>query len=316
MALDLADIALVLIPVDDGLALDVISRQIEECGSEHVAFFPRKRSQAHVLYEEPPRNVSVFTNPVIFLRYSLWRYVFGSSMESADSNITLPFDFVSPEQFEIYLDIQDSKASIRFLDGNTLLDGRALVEGVTVDLKDGAIIKIEDIMFKVLKIRSSAAAEPNTGQTEDVHGEQRHTQSLATERPVAHAETMAFLEGISKQPSDSSMRQEETLPQARLDPSAHRDPSSLLEALPKLEDYRRGALIGKGGFGQVFKHKDRRSVEVFAVKVLAFPETKCTGREDIDEKMDKLSDRKMTYINREEEILLKADHVSYRGDRK
>ena len=49
MALDLTDIAPVLIPADDGPALDVIRRLIEECGSEHIAFLERKRLKYHML---------------------------------------------------------------------------------------------------------------------------------------------------------------------------------------------------------------------------------------------------------------------------
>lgn len=56
-----------------------------------------------MLYEESPRDASIFAAPVIFLRYALWPYLFGSSTESGESNIILPFDFVCLKQFEIYL---------------------------------------------------------------------------------------------------------------------------------------------------------------------------------------------------------------------
>lgn len=57
-------------------------------------------------------------------------------MDSGNSDIILPFDFVSSRQFDIYLDTEQSKASIRFWNGKTLLDGKAFAEGATADLRN------------------------------------------------------------------------------------------------------------------------------------------------------------------------------------
>lgn len=269
-------------------------------------------------------------------------------MDSGDSNIILSFDFVSSEQFEIYLDFQNSKASIRFCNGRTLLDGKVFAEGATTDLKNGAKIEIEDIVFKVLKIDASAATESNSGPKIDVHGEQRlsklkgatmvnlqtntspppakifdalPSENLqqdsdgvlrrpATKNPVAHAQTMAFLESISKQPIYSPVKPTMLIPRMRLNSPAQHNSNIVLEGLQKFEDYRRGDFVGKGSYGQVFKHKSGHSDKVFAVKLIAFPEATRAGSEDIDGKMTASFHRKMAYINREVNILLKADHVS------
>ena len=84
--------------------------------------------------------------------------------------------------------------------------------------------------------------------------------------------------------------------------------TTALEGLPKFEDHRHGDFIGKGSYGEVFKHNSRHSIEGFAVKVVAFPKITRVGREDMNEQMFR---KKMAYIDREMDILLQADSVSF-----
>ena len=274
-------------------------------------------------------------------------------MDSGDSNIILPFDFVRSEQFEIHLDTQDLKASIRFCNGKTLLDGKAFAKGAMADLKDGQKIEIEDIKFKVITTSAPAATDSNSGPKKDVSAEQQgsklkgetmvNIRTLGTltspkkdamfnalpsqaiqqdsERvakrpsptmPVAHAETTAFLESISKQPTYSPLKPITLTPQKRLDSPTDGGSSTVLECLPKLEDYRRGGFVGKGSHGQVFKHQSRHSQEVFAVKVIIFPKVRPAGRGDTEAEMVAAFVRQMAYIQREADILLKTNHVSSR----
>lgn len=240
-------------------------------------------------------------------------------MDSGDSNIILPFDFVSSEQFEIYFDTQDLKASIRFCNGTTLLDGKAFAEGATTDLKNGQKIEIEDVVFKVTTIRASAGTESSPGPKNDVQKEQRQSK-LKGETLVniptltsPHKDAMfnALPSQTIQQDSERVVQRPMLMPQIRLDSPTDGGSNTLTEGLPKLEDWRRGDFVGKGGYGQVFKHKPRHSAEVLAVKVVNFPEITPAWRRDID-KTEQIKDfnHKMTYIDREVDILLKVDHVS------
>ncbi|KAL9137869.1 MAG: hypothetical protein Q9175_000929 [Cornicularia normoerica] len=130
----------------------------------------------------------------------------------------------------------------------------------------------------------------------------------STKSAVAHADTMVYLENISKQPTYSLMKPIMAMSQMRLDSSTDGHSDAVPEGLPKLKDYRRGIFVGKSGYGQVFRHESRHSSEVFAVKVVAFPEIIPAGRKNIKGKTAELFDRKMAYIKREADILLKLDH--------
>lgn len=135
----------------------------------------------------------------------------------------------------------------------------------------------------------------------------------STKSAVAHADTMVYLENISKQPTYSLMKPIMAMSQMRLDSSTDGHSDAVPEGLLKLKDYRRGIFVGKSGYGQVFRHESRHSSEVFAVKVVAFPEIIPAGRKNIKGKTAELFDRKMAYVKREADILLKLDHVSSRG---